>query len=138
MKEQMKTSKPAGAEPVAEVVWLEADDHGTWPKKNGRKDVDYSQAWIDSVPLGTKLYAHPPAAMPEKPYRGDPPRPTRLTTKESSRKASIATLRANIEKLQSNLNVHIAACDHAAFVDEPGFPYDSRMCAVCDAHIAFI
>lgn len=47
---------------VAEVVWLENDT--CYPPIKGHKDVDFSPVWIESVPVGTKLYTHPTEAAP--------------------------------------------------------------------------
>ena len=49
----------ADSQPVAEVVLIDPELCGTWPKKEPYKDIDCSQAWIDAAPLGTKLYEHP-------------------------------------------------------------------------------
>lgn len=59
-------AQPSPAVPVAEVVWIEPEP-GYWPKKDGRKDVDFSQAWIDSAPLGTHLYEAPQPTEPAQP-----------------------------------------------------------------------
>ena len=55
-------SKPAPVEcePVAEVLWYEPMLHEPQTKK-GHKIIDASLSWMEKAPLGTKLYAAPPA-----------------------------------------------------------------------------
>ena len=49
-----------GAEPVALVV--DASEYGPDGKLTHQRDIDYCQDDIDSLPVGTKLYAAPPLA----------------------------------------------------------------------------
>lgn len=51
---------PGKCEPVAEVLWYEPMLHEPQTKK-GHKIIDASLSWMEKAPLGTKLYAAPPA-----------------------------------------------------------------------------
>lgn len=53
---------PAAA-PVAEVLWYDPVLYPEQPK-TAHKIIDASIAWIESAPIGTKLYAAPAAAQP--------------------------------------------------------------------------
>ena len=50
---------PAQAEPVAEVLWY--DPSMFLQAMTPRKIIDASMEFMDQAPIGTKLYAHPPA-----------------------------------------------------------------------------
>jgi hypothetical protein len=56
---------PAEVEPVAWITEChEVDAHG---KPIAEREIDYHQSAIDLLPIGTKLYAAPPAAAPTEP-----------------------------------------------------------------------
>lgn len=56
-----------GIEPVAEVVWF---DPRLCESARPGKIIDASLAFIDTAPIGTKLYAAPVAADPPQTARG--------------------------------------------------------------------
>jgi len=56
-----------------------------------------------------------------------------LTKKEVAVKDRLEEIGNQLRKLHKEQSRLLEGCKHPAFYDVPGFPYDSRRCAICDA-----
>ena len=64
--------------------------------------------------------------------------PSELTEEEKALSNQIRFLAAEQRRVEHELKAARSSCTHSIWYDVAGFPYDSRYCGVCGAHLETI